>query len=90
MSASRASLYTHLVIDKDGKRVPLQGKTVEFEYFESLYSPVITANLVYSDAGGSVPAEKDQDSAGRLGSIKDSLPITGYEDVEVVIKYEKI
>jgi len=85
MSASRASLYTHLVIDKDGKRVPLQGKTVEFEYFESLYSPVITANLVYSDAGGSVPAEKDQDSAGRLGSIKDSLPITGYEDLEVVI-----
>ena len=52
--ASRAAIYEVLTISKDGKEHPLQGKTVNFNYYESLYSPVVSGNLTYVDAGGSV------------------------------------
>tara|TARA_B100000131_G_scaffold230254_1_gene222031 strand:- start:4814 stop:6094 length:1281 start_codon:yes stop_codon:yes gene_type:complete len=85
-SASRASIYSKMVINKDGKTANIAGKTVSFEYFESVYSPELTANLVFVDAGTSIAADKEQDTQERLGSIKDSLPITGYEDVEIKIE----
>ena len=85
-SASRASLYTRMVINKDGKTANIAGKTATFNYFESVYSPEVTANLIFVDAGGSIEAGKDQDTQGRLGSIKSALPITGGENVEVRIE----
>lgn len=85
-SASRASLYTRMVINKDGKTANIAGKTATFNYFESVYSPEVTANLIFVDAGGSIEADKDQDTQGRLGSIKSALPITGGENVEVRIE----
>ena len=49
--ASAPAIYEVLTISKDGKEVPLQGKTINFNYYESLYSPVVTACLLYtSDA----------------------------------------
>ena len=85
-SASRASLYTRMVINKNGKLADVSAKTITFNYFESVYSPEITANLMFLDAGGSIEADKDQDTQGRLGSIKSSLPLTGGENVEVRIE----
>ena len=85
-SASRASLYTQMTINKDGKTANIVGKTLTFNYFESLYSPTVTANLIFVDAGGSIEADKDQDTQGRLGSIKSSLPLTGGENLEVKIE----
>ena len=85
-SASRASLYTRMVINKDGKTANIAGKTATFNYFESVYSPEVTANLIFVDAGGSIQAGKDQDTQERLGSIKSALPITGGENVEVRIE----
>jgi len=85
-SASRASLYTRMVINKDGKTANIAGKTATFNYFESVYSPEVTANLIFVDAGGSIQADKDQDTQERLGSIKSSLPITGGENLEVRIE----
>ena len=52
--ASRAAIYEVLTISKEGKEEPLTGKTVNFNYYESLYSPVVSGNLTYVDAGGSV------------------------------------
>ena len=79
--ASRAAIYEILTISKDGKEIPLQGKTVNFNYYESLYSPVVSGNLTYVDAGGSVEDKKEN-----LTSIKDGLPITALEDLKVKIQ----
>ena len=79
--ASRAAIYEVLTISKDGKEIPLQGKTVNFNYYESLYSPVVSGNLTYVDAGGSVEDKKEN-----LTSIKDGLPITALEDLKVKIQ----
>ena len=79
--ASRAAIYEVLTISKDGKEEPLQGKTVNFNYYESLYSPVVSGNLTYVDAGGSTEDKKEN-----LTSIKDGLPITALEDLKVKIQ----
>ena len=79
--ASRAAIYEVLTISKDGNEHPLQGKTVNFNYYESLYSPVVSGNLTYVDAGGSVEDKKEN-----LTSIKDGLPITALEDLKVKIQ----
>ena len=52
----------------------------------SLYSPIVTATLAFLDSGGSVKADKEQDSNERLTNIHDGLPITGLEDVEIKIE----
>ena len=99
-SASRASLYTVMEIQKTvntkgarrilsytkTKKADIKGRTISFNYFESLYSPQVTANLIFVDAGGSIEADKDQDTQNRLGSIKSSLPITGEEEVAIKIE----
>ena len=79
--ASAPAIYEVLTISKDGKEVALQGKTINFNYYESLYSPVITANMMFVDAGGNTPDKKEN-----LTSVKDGLPITALEDVKVKIQ----
>ena len=79
--ASAPAKYEILTIIKDGKEQPLQGKTINFNYYESLYSPVVSANMMFVDAGGSVKNDKDN-----VTSIKEGLPITALEDVQVKIK----
>ena len=78
--ASSPAIYEVLTISKNGKEEVLVAKTVNFNYYESLYSPVITANMVFLDAGGSTPDDKEN-----LTRIKDGLPITALEDVKVKI-----
>jgi len=85
-SAARASTYAKIIINKNGKTANLVGKTISFDYYESVYSPEITATLVFLDADLSVKADRDQDTQERKGSIKNSLPIEGYEDVDVIIE----
>ena len=79
--ASAPAIYEVLTISKDEKEVALQGKTINFNYYESLYSPVITANMMFVDAGGNTPDKKEN-----LTSVKDGLPITALEDVKVKIQ----
>jgi hypothetical protein len=90
MSASVSSLYEHLYIDRNGKRVDLAGKTISFKYYESVFSPVVTANMVLVDTGSSpIPTSSSQDTQGRTGSIVNSLPITGNENVEFKIRSKR-
>lgn len=79
--ASAPAKYEILTIVKDGKEQPLQGKTINFNYYESLYSPVVSANMMFVDAGGSVKNDKDN-----VTSIKEGLPIRALEDVQVKIQ----
>lgn len=57
--------------------VDLKGKVTNFNYYESLYSPIVTANLMYVEAGE---------------STKSTLPIVGNEDLFFLIesKYGKL
>ena len=79
MSAAGPSNYTFLEIRKPsrGTSVRLEGKILGFEYFESVYSPMITASMVQADVGGSVTDAR----TGLRGTLKDALPIEGFEEV---------
>ena len=55
-SASRASIYEKMTISNDSKEADISAKTASFNYFESVYSPEITANLIFLDASGSIKA----------------------------------
>ena len=62
-SASRASIYEKMLLrnKNTNKEASLVGKVVSFNYFESVYSPEITANLIFLDASGSIKADKEQE-----------------------------
>ena len=79
--ASAPAKYEVITIIKNGKEQPLQGKTINFNYYESLYSPVVSANMMFVDAGGSTADDKEN-----ITSIKEGLPITALEDVQVKIQ----
>ena len=85
MSAVSASIYTDLTIEKNGKTVDLSGttssKTLSVDYYESLYSPMITVTLLNVDDGDSTTDDKEN-----LGTVKDNLPITGGETVSIKIE----
>ena len=86
MSAVSASIYTTLSID-NGKKAPIDlsgadsAKTLSVDYYESLYSPMITVNLINVDDGESTVGDK-----GDLGTVKDNLPIVGQEQVSIKIE----
>ena len=46
-SASRASIYEKMIIRNDKKEANIVAKISSFNYFESVYSPEVTANLVF-------------------------------------------
>jgi len=79
--ASAPAIYEVLTISKDGKESVLKAKTINFNYYESLYSPVVSANMMFVDAGGSTTDDKNN-----ITSIKEGLPITALEDVQVKIQ----
>ena len=74
-SASRASKYAKMVINKDGKTANIAGKTTSFDFYESVYSPEITATLVFLDSGDSIEAGKEQDTQGRKAVSYTHLPL---------------
>ena len=63
------------------KFVDIRGKVVGFNYYESLYSPMVTASFLEVDTGGTVENQKDD----FLGTLKDGLPIEGFEEVLVKV-----
>ena len=64
--------YSFKTQDPKTSTVQIEGKTIDFNYFESIYSPMITAQATIVDTGDSVTDKKD-----RLGTIKDALRIVG-------------
>tara|TARA_R100001460_G_scaffold103371_1_gene148496 strand:- start:1075 stop:2433 length:1359 start_codon:yes stop_codon:yes gene_type:complete len=54
------------------KTAQLEGKTVRFDYYESIYSPMITATSTIIDTGDSATDKRDN-----LATIKDGFPIVG-------------
>ena len=54
------------------KTAQLEGKTIRFDYFESIYSPMITASTTIVDTGDSATDDRDN-----LATIRDGFPIVG-------------
>ena len=79
--ASAPSRYNTIeIIKKDKEPVELNAGTISVDYYESLYSPVVTATVSFIDAGGNV-----QDDKGKLTTVKEALPIEGFEEVKLKI-----
>ena len=73
MSAASAPLYNKFTITKGkGEPVGFAKKVVSFEYFESLYSPTVTANIAILEAGN---------------SSKEKLNLSGNEKVEFIVEH---
>ena len=82
MSAAAASEYDLIEIQKDDREpIAIADKVQKFDYFESVYSPTVTATIGHLDTGNSVHNKK----TGLLGTLKDALPVTGFEKVSCVI-----
>ncbi len=54
MSRAAASNYTIFRIKKPstGVEVPIMGKVLEFNYYESIYSSTVTGSIALEDVGG--------------------------------------
>jgi len=74
MSLAGPSNYQILRMEKSDENNPqsigIEGKTISFNYYESIYSPMITANATIVDTGDSVV-----DKRGNLATIKDGFPL---------------
>ena len=74
MSLAGPSNYQVLRMEKSDENNPqsigVEGKTISFNYYESIYSPMITANVTIVDTGDSVV-----DKRGNLATIKDGFPL---------------
>ena len=62
--------------DSVEKRVKIEGKIVGVNYYESVYSPMVTCSFLQEDTGGTTDNE-----AGFAGTLKDTTPIEGFEEV---------
>ena len=82
MSAAGPSNYEIFSIKKPstGQETGIEGRILNFTYYESIYSPMITGRLVIEDTGGTIENEK-----GLLSTIKDGMKITGFEEVSFKI-----
>ena len=74
--------YNKIELKKEGKDpIELNTGTISVNYYESLYSPTVTAVITFVDAGGNI----EDDKTGALKSIKEALPLEGNEDLSFKI-----
>ena len=59
------------------KRVRIEGKIIGVNYYESVYSPMVTCSFLQEDTGGTT----SNDTSGFAGTLKDTTPIEGFEEV---------
>ena len=84
---SRPAIIEELIInDENIGDVDLSGGFVGFEYFESLFSPHITATLTYIDTGNAVKGQNDVQE--RLGTIYTSTSTFKAKKIKLKIKHE--
>ena len=74
MSLAGPSNYQLLRMEKSDENNPqtigVEGRTIAFDYYESIYSPMITGSTSIVDTGDSVVDKK-----GNLATIKDGFPL---------------
>jgi len=76
-----ATLDTLEITPANGESTDLSGGFISFDYFESLFSPHITASLNIIDTGS---VKSNTDTQERPADIISALPIRGNDDVSVI------
>jgi len=87
-SFSRASQYKEIKITRDKTSIYIDWKTVNFSYYESIFSPIVTASLTYVDSGDLVRSNKSIDIQERSGTLLEALPIQGKGKEKISFKIE--
>jgi hypothetical protein len=95
MAAIDRSIYETLILEsRDGKKtVDVRLGTVSIDYYEDIFSPTVTATMVITNSGNSVPKSDNQGNPdlvcmtpdGEMQSIYQGLPLRGGEKVSIKI-----
>ena len=95
MAAIDKSIYEILTLEsRDGKKtVDVRLGTVSIDYYEDIFSPAVTATIVVTNSGNSVPKSDNQGNPdlvcmspdGEMQSIYQGLPLRGGEKVSIKI-----
>ena len=85
-NAVSPSIYEILTIGKNGREIGLEGRTTRFDYYESLLYPNVPATMTFVDTGDSIEANQKTDRQTRTGTIYNTLPITGEEELRFKIR----
>ena len=82
MSAIDRSLYERFEITSaDGSQsADIKGGVITFSYFENLFSPMVTAQVLVTNTGNTIP-----DGDGGYSSLYNGLPLRGGEKVDIKI-----
>ena len=63
------------------KEINIPGKVLGFNYYESIYSPMVTASFLMQSTGGDTFDEDDF-----AGTLKDAAKIRGFEEVLIKVQ----
>ena len=88
MSTQESRIKEVIIESNDKKRtVDLTASLVEFQYFEDVFSPTITAKMVLVNANQTIaPANDDGEAKGELMGVYNGLPLRGGERVKIKIE----
>ena len=91
MAAIDPAIYEDMEIsaettDGSGKTVDLKLGVVKFNYYEDLFSPTITAQMLIVSAGGATKTNERGEGTDVLDTVYSGLPIRGGERVRIRIK----
>lgn len=84
MEAAKKSIYDTVLIESNDQkqRIDLRTSIVAFEYYEDIFSPIVTAKLKIVNTGNSASTEKDISKQ----SLYNGLPLRGGERLAIKIK----
>jgi len=91
MAAIDPAIYEEMEIsaettDGSGKTIDLKLGVVKFNYYEDLFSPTITAQMLIVSAGGATKTNERGEGTDVLDTVYSGLPIRGGERVRIRIK----
>ena len=91
MGAINPAIYQEMEISAEtttgeSKTIDLKLGVVKFNYYEDLFSPCLTAQLLIVSAGGAVQTDvKEGESGETIENVYSGLPIRGGERVKIKI-----
>ena len=91
MSAIDPAIYEEMEIsaettDGSKKTIDLKLGVVKFNYYEDLFSPTVTAQMLIVSAGGATKTNADGKGVESLENVYSGLPIRGGERIRIKIK----
>jgi hypothetical protein len=84
MEAAKKSIYDTLLIESNDQKqkIDLRTSVIGFEYYEDIFSPIVTAKLKIVNTGNSASTEKDINKQ----SLYNGLPLRGGERLAIKMR----